>query len=158
MNKAVTSFLKTAILIMGLIVAVLCIFLLPGLAEDAAAENPEFAYLKWPVLLGMYVAAIPFYIALYDSWNLLRYIEGQTAFSTFSVRSLRRIRNCGIALGLIYTAGIIGVGAAGALHPGVFLMGAAIAFCSFVISVFAAVLKELLRSALTMKNENELTI
>lgn len=158
MNKAITSFLKAAILIMGLIVAILCIFLLPELAGDAAAENPEFAYLKWPVLLGMYGAAIPFYIALYEAWNLLRYIEGQTAFSDLSVQSLRRIRNCGIALGLIYAAGIIGVGAAGALHPGVLLMGAAIAFCSFVISVFAAVLKELLRSALTMKNENELTI
>jgi hypothetical protein len=158
MNRAITSFLKAAILIMGLIVAVLCIFLLPALAGDTAAENPEFAYLKWPVLLGMYGAAIPFYLALYESWNLLRYIEGQTAFSNLSVQSLRRIRNCGIALGLIYAAGIIGVGAAGALHPGVLLMGAAITFCSFVISVFAAVLKELLRSALTMKNENELTI
>jgi quinol-cytochrome oxidoreductase complex cytochrome b subunit len=158
MNKAITSFLKAALVIMGLTILLLCLFLLPELAGTAAAENPEFAYLKWPVLLGMYGAVIPFFIALYESWNLLIYIEGQTAFSDLSVRSLRRIRNCGIIIAVIFVAGMIGIGAAGALHPGILLMGAVIAFCSFVISVFAAVLKELLRSAIDMKAENELTI
>ncbi|MFD1739581.1 DUF2975 domain-containing protein [Bacillus salitolerans] len=64
MKKGTTTFLKAAIIIIGFFVFALCIWV-PGLARSAAELNPEYPYLKIPVLVGLYIAVIPFFLSLY---------------------------------------------------------------------------------------------
>ena len=45
-----------------------------------------------------------------------------------------------------------------ALHPGIAIIGFVIIFATLVIAFFAAVLQQLLKSALEIKAENDLTI
>lgn len=45
-----------------------------------------------------------------------------------------------------------------ALHPGIAIIGFIIIFASVVIAVFAGVLQKLLRNALDIKSENDLTV
>ncbi len=45
-----------------------------------------------------------------------------------------------------------------ALHPGIAIIGLTIIFTSVIIAVFPAVLQKLLKNALDIKSENDLTV
>lgn len=158
MKRGTITFLKLAIFIIGISVLMLCIFWLPWMAGSAAEMNPEYAYLKYPVLIGLYITAIPFFLALYQSLKLLIFIQSQNAFSELAVGSLKQIKYCAITIIILYVIGIFFLVSQKALHPGIAILGVAILFAAFIISVFTAVLQELLRNALEIKSENELTV
>jgi len=153
-----TTFLKTAVFFIGIIVLALCIFLVPWMAEETAKAFPKYAYLKWPVLLGVYLTMIPFFLALYQSVKLLSYIEKKIPFTKRTVIALRNIKYYGIVIMACDVLGLLFLFSQDAVQPGVFLLGFAIIFGSIMISVFAAILQELIRSALALKEENDLTI
>lgn len=158
MKRGTTTFLKLAIIIIGIVILILFIFWFPWLARNAAEMNPEYAYLRYPVLVGIYFTAIPFYFTLYQALKLLNYIERKNAFSELAVDSLKHIKHCMIAISILYGLGLSFLGLRNALHPGIAVMGAAIIFAALTISFFAALLQELLRNALEIKSENDLTV
>ena len=45
-----------------------------------------------------------------------------------------------------------------ALHPGLAVMGTVIVFATLVITLFAMLLRQLLKNAISLKSENELTV
>ncbi|WP_060679546.1 DUF2975 domain-containing protein [Virgibacillus halodenitrificans] len=158
--KRETLFLKTTIILMGLPVLALCVFAVPGIANFAVELYPDMAYLKYLIFLVMYSAAIPFYIALYQAYKLLSYIDKSKAFSQFSVTALKKIKYCAITISSIYVVGMPLFYLIGEKDdaPGVILIGMILIFASFVIAVFAAVLQKLLRNAIEIKTENDLTV
>jgi hypothetical protein len=158
MTQFKINFLKGTLVLMALIVLAFCTYWLPLLAKDAAERFPEFAHLRYPVLYGMCAAAIPFLFALYQAYLLLNLIEKQNVFTELAVKRLKEIKNCGTSLGLFYLTGLLFLGFQDALQAGIMLLGIAITFGSFVISVFAALLQLLLKSAMVSKLENELTV
>jgi hypothetical protein len=81
-----TIFLKVVIFLFGITVLALCIFWLPGIASRDAEANPETDYLQYPFLVCAYVLSIPFFVALYQTFKLLIYIDRNKAFSELSVR------------------------------------------------------------------------
>lgn len=153
-----TLLLKSAVFIIGFIILTLCIFWLPNIARETAEIYPEYAHLRYPVLIGMYITAIPFYYALYQTLKLLNYIEFKSAFSDLAVTSLRHIKHCAWAVIIQYILGFCYLVFQNAMHPGVAILGMAVVFTSMTISLFAALLEELLLTALEIKSENDLTI
>ncbi|QOY35386.1 DUF2975 domain-containing protein [Anaerobacillus isosaccharinicus] len=158
MKRSSIGFLKGTVFLIAVIILGLCVIWLPDLATEAASQNPEYAYLKIPVLLGVYITAIPFYFALYQALKLLTYIKTDRAFSEFAVASLSYIKMCALSIISIYSIGMVILFFQHALHPGVAIIGTVIIFATAVISFFSAVLEELLRSALVLKTENDLTV
>lgn len=158
MRQGKITFLKLAIIIMAIVVLSLCIFWLPWLARNAAEMNPEYAYLRYPVLIGVYITVIPFYIALYQALKLLNYIESKNAFSKLSVSSLKCIKYCAITIIILYVIGLTFLGFQKALHPSITIIILIIIFAAVNIALFIDVLKELLMNALEIKSENELTV
>ena len=158
MKRGSTIFLKIAVFLIGVIVLSLCIFFLPWLANDTAEMFPEFAFLQYPVLLGLYLTTIPFFVALYQAIRLLKLIDNEDAFSESSVNSLNLIKHCAITISILYVIGSILLMSQSALHPGIAIIGFIIIFASVVIAVFAGVLQKLLRNALDIKSENDLTV
>ncbi|USK42253.1 DUF2975 domain-containing protein [Cytobacillus oceanisediminis] len=152
------TFLKSAVSIIGIVTLSLCIFVLPSLAGYTASMYPEFAFLKYPVLIGLYFSVVPFFFALYQSYNLLNVIKNKKAFSELAVMPLRNIMICAITITALYTIGIIILAFLNALHPGIAIIGIAIIFASLIIAIFSAVLQQLLRSVIILISENELTI
>lgn len=154
MKPSSTFFLRAAVLILGLVVLALCIFALPaGITSDETG-----AYR--PILLGMYVTTMPFFIALYQTLKLLSLIDKNKAFSEVSVGALKYIKYCALVIAGLYAAGLpyIYLVANKDGTPGVLKLGLVITFASFVIATFAAVLQKLLRSAIEIKSENDLTV
>jgi len=154
MKKGSTLFLKAAIIIIGAIILAACVFVLPvGIrAEDADGYRP--------ILMGMYLPAIPFFIALYHALKLLGHIDADRAFSDLSVKALGSISYCAAAIGLLYAAGMpyIFRVADNDDAPGVVVLGLVVIFAASVIAVLAAVLGRLLSDALAIKSENDLTV
>jgi hypothetical protein len=125
---------------------------------DTAETFPEYAYLKYPVLFGIYVTTIPFFFALNYTLKLLNYIENNNAFSKLSVQKLKYIKYCGSSISVLYVIGSIFLLSQNALHPGIAIIVCTITFASIIIAVFASVLQKLLKSALDIKSENDLTV
>ncbi|WP_262481798.1 DUF2975 domain-containing protein [Bacillus sp. CH30_1T] len=158
MMKRETLFLKIAVFLIGTPVLALCVFGLPWLAKDAAGS--ELAYLIYGILVVMYVSAIPFFVALYQAIRLLSYIDKNNAFSELSVKSLKNIKYCATTISIVYVAGMPLFYLMGEKDdaPGVILIGMMFVFAPLVIAVFAAVLQKLLKNAIDIKSENDLTV
>lgn len=155
--KRETLFLKVVVFLIGIPILCICIFGLPWLAKEAP-ENMR--YLIYPVIIGMYAAAIPFFFALYQTLKLLSFIDHNKAFSELSVRALKNIKYCAVTISVLY-AGLLPflVPLAEADDaPGLVAFAMIIIFASSVIAVFAAVLQKLLKNAIDIKSENDLTI
>ena len=100
MKQGSTLFLKIAVILIGIPVLALCIFWLP--MNYAAELYPDYAYLQYPILIGVYASAIPFFFALYQALKLLSYIDKNKAFSELSVKALKNIKYCAITISIIY--------------------------------------------------------
>jgi cellulose synthase/poly-beta-1,6-N-acetylglucosamine synthase-like glycosyltransferase len=154
--KRETLFLRTVIFLIGTPILGLCLFLLyklPGL-------NPAYASLLYPVLIIMLMAALPFFYALYQTLKLLSYIDKNIAFSDLSVKSLKSIKFCAIAISALYALNLPFLFRLAEADdaPGALALGLVIAFASVAIAVFAAVLQKLLENAIEIKAENDLTV
>jgi hypothetical protein len=163
MKRGSTLFLKIAVILMGLPVFALCLFLLPQIvdeANEAAARGSDLAFVVYGILMIMYISAIPFYFALYQSFNLLSYIDKNQAFSELSVEALKKIKNCAIIISGLYAVALPFVFIMAEVDdaPGLVIVGMIPIFASIVIAVFAAVLQRLLQEAITIKSENDLTV
>jgi hypothetical protein len=156
--KRETLFLKIAVFLIGTPVLALCVFGLPWLAKDVAGW--ELAYLIYGILIVMYVSAIPFFVALYQAIRLLSYIDKNNAFSELSVKALKNIKYCATTITVLYVAGMPLFYLMGERDdaPGVIVIGMMFVFAPLVIAVFAAVLQKLLKNAIDIKSENDLTV
>jgi len=160
MKRVSTLFLKIAVILIGIPILALCIFLVPGIGRYAAELFPTIDYIKHFVVLYFYITAIPFYFALYQAFKLLNYIDRNTAFSELAVGALKKIKYCAIAISVLYVVGmpLFYFAAEADDAPGIILIGLVIIFASMVIAVFAAVLERLLKNAIDIKSENDLTV
>ncbi|MED3319639.1 hypothetical protein COM47_04860 [Bacillus wiedmannii] len=160
MKQGSTLFLKTAIILIGIPVFALCIFLIPNIGNYAADLYPDIAYIKYLVLINLYATVIPFYFALYQAFKLVSYIDKGNAFSKLSVRALKKIKQCAITISVLYVVGmpLFYLVAERDDAPGIIIIGMLLIFASMVIAVFAAVLQRLLKDAIDIKSENDLTV
>jgi hypothetical protein len=154
MKRGSTIILRGAIILIGLIVLGLCIFALP-----AGIRSDSTGYYQ-PILLGLYVPAMPFFFALYQSLKLLDYIDSNKAFTQLSVNAFKYIKLCAMTIGALFTLGMPYIFQAADIDdaPGVVALGLVIVGASFVIATFSAVLQTLVQNAIDIKSENDLTV
>lgn len=145
--------MKVVIYLIGLAVLGLCVII-------AGVSLSGNAGIYLPVLLTMFIAALPFFFALYQGILLLNYIEKGTAFSGSSVKAIQNIKYCAFTIGTLYAAAmpLIIYVADKDDAPGAVLMGLVFIFAPLVTGVFAAVLQKLLQNAIDIKSENDLTV
>ncbi|WP_174819964.1 DUF2975 domain-containing protein [Paenibacillus koleovorans] len=158
MERGTTLFLKTVLLVIALPILALCIVGLPWMARETVGYFP--AYWVYPVLGLSYLGSIPYFVALYQAFQLLTYIDKNNAFSELSVRALKLITYCAVLICIICAACLpfLYFMADADDAPGLIFFGMVPGFASAVIAVFAAVLQRLLRNAIDLKSENDLTI
>lgn len=150
MKQGTTLFLRITVILIGIPILALCTFWLPFGAD----------YLGYPILIGVYATAIPFFLAQYQALKLLSYIDKNKAFSELSVKALKHIKYYAITISIIYAALIPLLYPIAEVDDAPGLVGFPIIFifASSVIATFAAVLQKLLKDAIDIKNDNDLTI
>lgn len=160
MKQGSTVFLRAAVTTIGLGVLALCIFLLPLIWRDAYREFPHCGSAVRAVVAAMYLAAVPFYIGIYKGWQILAAIDKGQAFSLRVVKTLKAIACCAGSVSFVYAVSLPffyrwaqHVDAPGLMVIGMFLVG-----MPLIISVAMGLLARLLREAVAIKTENDLTV
>ncbi|CAM3827740.1 DUF2975 domain-containing protein [Mesobacillus thioparans] len=158
--KRETLFLKVVVFLLAIPILAACIFLLPWLLRNASQSDWELVNFLYPVIGVMYAAVVPYFLALYQAFLLLGYIDKNTAFSQSSVKALRNIKFCAIAISVLYLASMPFFYLIGEKDdaPSVIIIGMVLTFAPVVIAAFAAVLEKLLTHAIEIKSENDLTV
>jgi hypothetical protein len=154
MKRGSSLFLQGVIVLVGIAVLALCLFILPqGIISDRSG------YYR-PLLIGMYVPAVPFFIALFQSMKLLHAMDKNAIFSSVSSKALKVITYCAIAISACYIAGMpyIFYVAEKDDAPGVAAIGFIFIFASLIVATAASVFQNLLQNVVTIKSENDLTV
>lgn len=154
--KSETGILKAAVIFIGIIALGLSIFWLPGLILRTVHTN----FNMFMVVMAICLSVIPFFIALYQAFSILRYIDKNQAFSKLSEIALKNIKLCAMIVCGLYIASLpfLYFYADKEDAPGIILVGLFLVFVSFIISVFAAVLQKLLKAVIEIKAENDMTV
>ncbi|MCD7059315.1 DUF2975 domain-containing protein [Pelagibacterium xiamenense] len=97
MKKSPTLFLQAVIVFIGM-GALAAMLWAPHLEGRNAGATLVQIYLNDPFLASAYIASAPFFVALYQAFKLLGHIGRNKVFSTNSIRALRIIKYCAIAL------------------------------------------------------------
>jgi len=155
-----TNFLRLVLILMAAIVLALCIFALPEMWKGGSAEFPMASNSVLMIVIGLYITAVPFFVALWQTFKLLSYIDKNTAFSDLSVQALKNIKNCAIVVSVVYVlfVPLLFPIADADDAPGLIIFGMVIACAPISVAFFAAVLQKLLASAIEIKLENDLTV
>ncbi len=160
MKRSSTIFLQIVIVLIG-IGALALLLWEPHLEGRNAHATPFEIYFKDPFLAYVYTASIAFFVALYQAFKLLGYIRANDVFSQRSVKALRTIKYCAMAL----VAFIVGAEAYIFIFvrgkddiAGGVMIGLVMIFVSVVAATAAAVFERLLQSAVEIKSENDLTV
>ncbi len=160
MKRSSTIFLQIVIVLIGIGALTLMLWE-PHLEGRNAHATPFEIYFKDPFLAYAYTASLAFFVALYQAFKLLGYIGANQVFSQRSVKALRTIKYCALAL----IAFIVGAEAFFFIVQrgkediaGGVMIGLVMIFVSVVAATAAAVFERLLQSAVEIKSENDLTV
>lgn len=160
MKRGSTHFLRFITFLFGIVALAICIFLFPNIYKGGSEEFPGASSALLVIVALLYTTAIPFFIALWQTLKLLRYIDQNLAFSELSVKALRNIKYCAIAMTGLYLMCVPFLIPIAEIDdaPGLIPIGTAFACTPLIIAVFAAVLQRLLQNAIDIKSENDLTV
>lgn len=160
MKKISIIFLQIVVIFIG--IGTLALMLWEPHIEGRNAHATLFEiYFKDPFLAYVYIASISFFVVLYQTFKLLRYVGQDRIFSTNSVKALRTIKYCAMVL-IAFIAGaeayffIVQRGRediAGGVAMGILMI-----FICVIIGTAATVFEKILQNAVDMKSENDLTI
>lgn len=111
-------------------------------------------YFKDPFLAYAYLASTPFFAALYQAFKVLGYIGQDKAFSQATLKALRTIKLCALALvGFVALGEMFIILGTSDDRAGGVVMGILIAFGSSVIAAAAAMFEQVLRNAMDIKSQ-----
>ncbi len=160
MKKSSTIFLQGVIVLLGIGTSALLLWEPWIEGVNAHATTLSQIYFDDPFLVLVYLGSIPFFVALYQSFKLLRCARENKVFSEAAVKTLRTIKYCALSIiGFVVVEEIFIMlnhgndDAAG----GVF-MGVLITFGSIVIATLATMFERILQNAVDIKSENDLTV
>ena len=156
--KGPTIFLQVVIVLIG--IGGLALMLWEPHIEGRNAHATLFeSYFKDPFLAYAYLASTPFFVALYQAFKVLGYIGQDKVFSQATVKALRTIKFCALAIIGFVALGelFIMLGNSDDRAGGVF-MGILITFGSAVIAAAAAMFEQVSQNAVDIKSENDLTV
>ena len=158
MKRSSAAFLQTVVVLIG--IGALALMLWEPHIEGRNAHATLFEiYFKGPFLAYAYLASIPFFVALYQAFKVLGYIRQNKAFSQTTVKALRTIKFCALAIIGFVAVGelFIMLGDSDDRAGGVFI-GILITFGSVVSATVAVMFEGILQNAVDIKSENDLTV
>ena len=153
-----TIFLQAVIVLIG--IGALAFLLWEPHVEGRNAHATLFEmYFKDLFLAYMYIASIPFFAALYQAFKVLGYVRQNKTFSPATVKALRTIKYCALAIiGFVAVGLIFMISGDKDDRPAGVFMRILITFPAIVIAAAAGMFEQILQKAVEMKSENDLTV
>jgi len=154
MKRGSTIFLQVLVVLLG--IGALTFLLWEPHVEGVNAHATLFQMYFNAFVVFVYIASIPFFVALYQAFKVLGYVRQNQAFSQASVNALRTIKYCAMALiGLVAVSVVFMVSADKDDRPAGLFMRILVTFPSVVIATAAAMFERILQNAVDTKSEND---
>ena len=159
MKRSSTIFLQVVIVLIGIGALALMLWE-PHIEGRNVHATPFEIYFKDPFLAYAYIASISFFMALYQAFKVLGYVRQNKTFSQATVKALRTIKYCAIAIiGFVAVSVIfIPMSSDHDDRPAGVFMRILVTFASIVIATAAAMFERILQNAVDIKSENDLTV
>jgi Protein of unknown function (DUF2975) len=155
MKKTSTIFLQVVIVLIG--VGALAFMLWEPHIEGRNAHATLFQiYFNDPFLAYAYIASIPFFVGLYQAFKVLGYVRQTKTFSQATVKALRIIKYCAIAIiGFVAVSVIfIPMSSDHDDRPAGIFMRILISFTFLVIASTAVMFEQILQDAVDIKSRD----
>jgi len=158
--KRETLLLRIALILMTIPAFFVLIMWIPWTNEIVQNIGSEVVFFFFLSYVFMIIAATPYLFSIYQTLIILNLIDHDQAFSTTSVKALKKIKLSAMFLGIQFAIALPFLFYIAQVDdaPGLAAIGLIITLGSVCISVFAAVLQKLLTHAIDIKSENDLTI
>ncbi len=157
MKQASTAFLQALIVLFG--IAVLAFLLWEPQVEGVNAHATAMQKYVNVFVLFHYMASIPFFLALYQAFRVLSYVRRETTFSPRTVKALRMIKYCALALiGFAALSLLFMIGGDPEDRPAGLFLRILVTFPSIIVATSAAIVERILQNAVDLKSENDLTV
>jgi len=157
-HKKIAGVLKVFSVITAVIGGFFFFFYVPQIIKEIALQNPETDQLIIPGIGGMWVIAGLCYIALWNFWKLCTEIGKD---NSFSIRNAGYMKNIGLlsstAIVLFFLGGLF-IFLIHFLNAAWFFIIFFLCFISAGVAVLSFALSALIKNAMEIKEENDLTI
>ncbi len=158
MKKSNIGILKTVTYLIGLLAGFLGIFWLPRFMEIYIRSNVNLEMVAKQIFMIIYFTLIPFMFALYQSIEIISYIEHNEPFTKGVVKALKRIKQAAFTISILYGYQVVLIFLRGINDLTLYMIFGIVGFTSFVLAMFAGVLEGLIQCAVEIKTENDLTV
>ena len=157
MKRGSTLFLQAVVVLVGL--GALAFLLGEPHVEGRNVNATLFQiYFQDPFLAYVYTASLAFFLGLYQAFKVLGYVRQDQAISEATVKALRTIKYCAVAMIGFAAGGVVFLLLAGEPEPPGVVMSFLVAFGSLIVASVAAMLERILQNAADIKSENDLTV
>lgn len=128
--------------------------------EGRAANLDLISIYSDPLIIYIYLASIPFFVALFQAFKLLSYVDKNQIFSEAAITTVRYIKYCASAIVGLIVAAILFIRfmVQGDDPAGPTMLGFIAIIISVICATGAAVFQRLLQNAVDLKSENDLTV
>ena len=155
--------LLRVLLVMFLVGLVLASGLIYIISLDLAETYPKLAHLRMPVYVAVLAGLVPVVVAVKVVFDLLRVVDQGDAFSTSTVRLLRRLKVLVGITAAYEVLGLVGVWVAvwvamGQTKAYLLLPWFGAEVVTLFLFTLVALLERLFAAALELRQDNELTV
>lgn len=158
-RRATIVFLQTAIILFAIVVLAFLLWEPHVEGVNAHATTLSEIYFDDPFLAYAYMASIPFFVILYQAFTLLRYMGRNELFSQRSVKAVRMIKQCAMAMIVLIVLGVVFLMLGESDdRPPIIMMGTVATLFFAMIAAGAARFEWKVQNAVDMKAENDLTV
>jgi Protein of unknown function (DUF2975) len=157
MNRGSTIFLQVVIVLIG--IGALAFMLWEPHVEGANAHATLSQMYFNSFVVYAVIGSTPFFVALYHAFKVLGYVRQNKTFSQATVNSLRIIKYCALALiGFVAVSVIFMIGGDREDRPVGLFMRILVTFPSIIVATVVTISERILRNAVDIKSENDLTV
>jgi hypothetical protein len=142
-EKLPSLILRIMIVLYSAAGVLICVFAVPPFGTAVAKNFPDHAFWQYPIIIGLYAAALCFFFALFQFWLLL---NGVDRHGTLSTKNLRAIRLSAIAFSVLFYVSampVIFLFAEADDAPGAILIGAFLGMLPVSAAAGAAILERI---------------
>lgn len=158
MKRGSTLFLKFSLVLIAFI-AVFALIRFPQ-TEGRAKDLDLISIYADPLIIYSYIAVVPFFIALYQLFKLLGYVDKNKVFSEAAVKAVKTIKYCALSIPLFIFLALVYIRlfVHGDDVAGPTGLGIIVSFIFIVFATGAGVFQRILQNAVDIKSENDLTV
>jgi len=132
-----------------------CVFALPEIWRGGSEEYPAASRSLLFIVIGLYAAVIPFFLALWKAFMLLRLVDRNEVFSVASQKALSHLKYCAIVDAVLFVGGVplLFPIAQADDAPGLILVGMIIACIPVAVVAFSIVFERLVREVILLRRK-----